>query len=233
MINGAFPRHSVSTSSNTNSNDCYYRHSLDDDRLGTPQRVHRKPVPRQSPVQENNWKIATKKKDYSAADTIHPNRICTYNQVKPSQEKASQPTRPHSLQPQSTQPRHHPQKHKSSSVPLVASSVTPAVEVPPPQKLKQSASAIPGAMDQVVVRIRKYSQGSSITPNFWYPRADRDITEPVKQALTKKIRGLLQPHRIQIEGASKDVNQKDIEASIARPKTPTQKTMDNPFNALR
>ncbi|OBZ87396.1 hypothetical protein A0J61_04554 [Choanephora cucurbitarum] len=64
---------------------------------------------------------------------------------------------------------------------------------------------------------------SKRTTNFWYPRTESQTEplEPLKRGLSKKLRGLLQPHRTQIEeGGSKEQYYQDFISSLKRCQTP-------------
>ncbi|PHZ11104.1 uncharacterized protein RHIMIDRAFT_244952 [Rhizopus microsporus ATCC 52813] len=74
----------------------------------------------------------------------------------------------------------------------------------------------------------------TLTPTFWYPRTGRE-NEPLKRNITKKIRGLLQPHRTQLEEASSEQHKQDYQISLRRSSTPEpQHDRDStPFHMLR
>ena len=264
-MHGAFPRYSTSTpygKTNLYLSEGYaphYRNSMDDSSVhkyssssgsssgsstssqksyspptvtSTPQRVHRKPVSNNPAIvnTSHDWKIASpspkpppqpiplksilasKNKNYHAANSIHPNRIKTNNSplVKPT---------------------------KSSSTTMSTSS-------PSPFTLNPSTNN-----KEAYVRTRRHSQGSSLVPakkeptpepktSFWYPRVenkDFEALEPLKRGLSKKIRGLLQPHRTQIEqGADNKQHVQDCQESLERSRTPvTMNIEQNPFRILR
>ncbi|RCH83562.1 cytokinesis protein 3, partial [Rhizopus stolonifer] len=68
--------------------------------------------------------------------------------------------------------------------------------------------------------------------NFWYPRTGKE-NEPLKRSISKKIRELLQPHRTQLEEASKFQHEADSKMNLCRSKTPQLGYEHNPFRILR
>lgn len=229
-MDGAFPRYSTplikqyhyrnssdepnlmrysSSSSSSNSS----RQSYSPPTTTTTQRVPRKPVsnnPMLKSSPKNDWKTSpytpiAHQKNYHQADTIHPSK----SRVSPVAAAAMKPTAGTSI--------------ISSSSPLPSSS----------------------SNTENYLRARRHSQGSSLLglkqelkPTFWYPRIDNKESEPLqplKRGLSKKIRGLLQPHRMQIEqGASNNQQSvKDCQESLKRPCTPDLDIEQNPFHILR
>lgn len=80
------------------------------------------------------------------------------------------------------------------------------------------------------------SSGSNkSTTTFWYPRTESQTEplQPLKRGLSKKLRGLLQPHRTQIEDSTaKEQHAKDSQASLQRCQSPTLSYSDNPLSVL-
>lgn len=215
----------------------------------TPQRVPRKPVSN-NPVVASTFSSSPKplqpsqhqqkhqqqkqqhrnSRNYHAADTVHPNRMRTYSQVGPTKPATT----------------------------MAASTIIPS---PSPSLSTITASSTSSASSKDrYVRTRRHSQGSSLvsantksslsdtssivtisttsSKTFWYPR-DRDFEplEPLKRGLSKKIRGLLQPHKTQIEQESACNNAQymlDCQKSLKRSKTPNFINHEqNPFRILR
>ncbi|KAI8365539.1 hypothetical protein BD560DRAFT_401828 [Blakeslea trispora] len=76
---------------------------------------------------------------------------------------------------------------------------------------------------------------SKRTTNFWYPRTESQTEplEPLKRGLSKKLRGLLQPHRTQLEErGSKEQYHQDFLSSLERCQTPNSAYDDSPFEVL-
>lgn len=116
--------------------------------------------------------------------------------------------------------------------------VSPIIKPVQMDSIISSSSPLPSTAEKYI-RTRRHSQGSSLLskPTFWYPRVDNKDNEPLqplKRGLSKKIRGLLQPHRAQIEqGASKQQYEKDFQDSLRRSRTPDINYDQNPFHILR
>lgn len=225
-------KYSSSCSSSSGGSTTSSRQSYSPPTSSTPQRVPRKPVSnnpavlKSSPHNYNEWKTSSPKpppppllstpqqqrtttlhsphNKYHAADTVHPNRMRTYSQVTPLNK--------------------------------------PVKTIPSP------------SVESNYVRTRRHSQGSSLvnttnkkqvveikeskTTTFWYPRStdskEFESLEPLKRGLSKKIRGLLQPHRTQIEqGASNEQHVRDCQESLKKSRTPNMNHEQNPFRVLR
>lgn len=95
-------------------------------------------------------------------------------------------------------------------------------------------SPIQSIQSPVTITTTTPTSARTLTPTFWYPRTGRE-NEPLKRNITKKIRGLLQPHRIQLEEASSEQNKQNYQISLRRSSTPElQHDRDsNPFHMLR
>ncbi|KAI9269817.1 hypothetical protein BY458DRAFT_184750 [Sporodiniella umbellata] len=69
--------------------------------------------------------------------------------------------------------------------------------------------------------------------SFWYPRTGKE-NEPLKRNIGKKLRGLLQPQRAQLEEASRWQHEADSKISLCRSQTPEPENCQlNPFQTLR
>lgn len=283
IMNGVFPRHSVSTpyttrkkkvpvdhqyygnsnsidialnySSSSSSSSSGSRHAYSPPlSTNTPmqQRIQRKPVvnnpmlrssPNENPV---SWKVASPKpasttrsnhpqhlnKNYAAADTVHPNRIRTYSQMAPiKQPIKSIPSSPAILS--NKEKRVRTRRHSQGSY-LVSSSATIKPFHPlQDDDLKSTSSITTGiTLSTTTTTTSQVTRSTS----FWYPRTEQhtEPLEPLKRGLSKKIKGLLQPHRTQIEqGASNEQHIIDCQESLKRCQTPVLDDDENPFRILR
>jgi len=279
IMNGVFPRPSVSTPyatkkknvpldhqyySNRNSIDIALNYSSSSSSsssgsrhayspppsANTPmqQRIQRKPVVnnpmlRSSP-NENlvSWKVASPKpvtrsnhpqhlnKNYAAADTVHPNRIRTYSQVAPvKQPTKSIPSSPAILS--NKEKRVRTRRHSQGSYLVSSSAAIKPLNPLQDDDLKSTSTMA----TNTTLSTMTPSQGTKST-SFWYPRTEQhtEPLEPLKRGLSKKIRGLLQPHRTQIEqGASNEQHIIDCQESLKRCQTPVFDDDENPFRILR
>jgi hypothetical protein len=241
-----------STSSNSSSSSSSSRQSYSPPirtASSTPQRVPRKPVSnnpastskRASPPQHYSSSPQQQKplysqqqqhryKNYHAADTIHPNRMRTYSQVGPMKPPAATIiSSPSPSMSTTTSTSNNVDKYVRLRRHSQGSSL-----------LTSSSSTIKSSMTDSTLSSSAASTTSRITSSktFWYPR-DKDFEpfEPLKRGLSKKIRGLLQPHKTQIEQESATNNAQhlqDCQKSLKRSKTPDFIHHEqNPFRILR
>ncbi|CAO3607370.1 unnamed protein product [Mucor hiemalis] len=243
-MDGAFPRYSTSTpflkelgyhgnqlyhydsnamkysSSSSSSSTTSSRQSYSPPTSTTPQRVPRKPVSNnpalKSSPHNNEWKTSSPKPPPT------PQRTALHS--------------PHNKYHAADTV--HPNRMRTYS--QVTPLNKPIKSIPSPPVNHNSES---------YVRTRRHSQGSSLVNNpnkkqvveskttFWYPRStdnkEFESLEPLKRGLSKKIRGLLQPHRTQIEqGASNEQHVRDCQESLKRSRTPIMNHEQNPFRVL-
>lgn len=241
---------SLNYSSSSSSSSSGSRHAYSPPlSTNTPmqQRVPRKPVvnnpmlrscPNEKPI---GWKIASPKpatrinhqhhlaKNYAAADTVHPNRIRTYSQVAPiKQTTKSIPSSPAILS--NKEKRVRTRRHSQGSYLVSGSAAIKPFNESQDDDLKSTSTITTGTTLSTTT-----SSGTKST-SFWYPRTEHhsEPLEPLKRGLSKKIRGLLQPHRTQIEeGASNEQHIIDCQESLKRCQTPVLDDDENPFRILR
>lgn len=210
-------------------------------------RVPRKPVvnnpmlrscPNEKPP---SWKTASPKpasrvthqhhltKNYAAADTIHPNRIRTYSQVAPiKQTTKSIPSSPAILS--NKEKRVRTRRHSQGSYLVSSSAAIKSFNESQDDDLNSTSTITTDTTLSTTT-----SSGTKST-SFWYPRTEHhsEPLEPLKRGLSKKIRGLLQPHRTKIEeGASNEQYIIDCQESLKRCQTPVLDDDENPFRILR
>ncbi|KAI8063956.1 hypothetical protein BDF21DRAFT_123878 [Thamnidium elegans] len=227
-MDGAFPRYSTPlikqqhyrnsldepnmmrySSSSSSSNSSRQSYSPPSTASSTPQRVPRKPVsnnPMLKSSSKNEWKTSPN------TPIVRQKNYHLADTIHPSKSQVS------------------PAVMKPTAGSSIISSSSP---------LPSSSSSTENYM-----RARRHSQGSNLLglkqelkPTFWYPRLDNKESEPLqplKRGLSKKIRGLLKPHRMQIEqGASNNQHSiKDCQDSLKRPCTPDLDIEQNPFHIL-
>jgi hypothetical protein len=226
----------------------------------TPQRVPRKPVvnnpmligsPYELPLKQLKSpqpRPSTKqyKKNYAAADTVHPNRMRTYSQVTPIKSNILTPSSPAILSnsEKHIRTRRHSQGSHiiSNHVPKILPLSIANNENDDDQSTTTSGSSSSSSNKSIATSSCNKSTASSIDSNksatttFWYPRTESQTEplQPLKRGLSKKLRGLLQPHRAQIEdGATKEQHIKDCQASLQRCQSPIPSNNDNnPFHVL-
>ena len=99
-----------------------------------------------------------------------------------------------------------------------------------PHKLNRIHSARPEESDGDEYDDRSYENNHSpeddgetesiLHPTFWNPRPGPDVGAPVRRNLSRKLKGLLQPQKIRMEGVTKDQHAAYRIWSVERPKTP-------------
>jgi hypothetical protein len=233
-MDGVFPCHkkSLHYSCSTPSSRLVHSPPL---KPNTPQRVPRKPVVHNPMLKGSPHELPLKRsprpfnKNYAAADTIHPNRVRTCSQVTPIRTPSTSPailsktekriqTRRHSQGSHITQNENDDDRSSSNS-----STKSNTASSKSTTATRSTASSISS------------SGSNKSTTTFWYPRTESQTEplQPLKRGLSKKLRGLLQPHRTQIEeGATKEQHIQDCQTSLQRCQSPSLSNNDNPFRIL-
>ncbi|KAI8637079.1 hypothetical protein BD408DRAFT_68494 [Parasitella parasitica] len=220
------------------------------------QRIQRKPVvsnpmvrscPNEKPLA---WKMASPspaartnlKKNYAAADTVHPSRIRNNTQIAPVKQPAkSIPSSPAILsnkEKRARTRRHSQGSHLASSNATTAKPFYTSYDDQLKSTTSLATSTAINTTTTTTTTATATTTTSSVTKSntFWHPRSERpsEPLKPLKRGLSKKIRGLLQPHRMQIEqGASNEQHTIDCQESLKRCQTPVLDDDENPFRILR
>ncbi|KAI7873470.1 uncharacterized protein EV154DRAFT_473389 [Mucor mucedo] len=203
MIHGAFPRQSISTHTDKYStNSNYSSNSSSSSSSGSDN--YSIPSTKSTPHQRVHRK------------PVSNNRIARESPMINNEWKTSSPVQQRSY--------HAPavDTHPRIVSPLVKDTLSSSVPLPRPSNTPQSH-----------VRTRCQSQGLA-KPTFWYPRVEAEppLLEPLKRGLSKKIRGLLQPNRAQIEqGGTQQQYEQDCQEALHRCRTPND-IGANPFQLL-
>lgn len=137
-----------------------------------------------------------------------------------------------------------PPKHQHPLPPIQTQSQT---QLPRPHKLSRVHSARPydqsqqnGLGEKSLVEEDAVSpvqsSGASVTqPTFWNPRNEPAEGSPIRRTFSKRLRGLLQPQRSRIEGASSETHAIDRAWSVSRaatPLAPMNRLKPDPFRIL-
>ncbi|CEP15458.1 hypothetical protein [Parasitella parasitica] len=207
------------------------------------QRIQRKPVvsnpmvrsyPDEKPLV---WKMVPPapavrtnlKKNYAAADTVHPNRIRNSTQIAPGKQPAKLiPSSSAILSSKEKRSRTRCQSQGSNLASSNAAAATPFYTAHDDELKSTATLATSTIISTATSNVTKSS-------SFWYPRTEHrsEPLKPLKRGLSKKIRGLLQPHRMQIEqGASNEQHIIDCQESLKRCQTPVLDDDENPFRIL-
>ncbi|KAL0139189.1 hypothetical protein V8B55DRAFT_1521722 [Mucor lusitanicus] len=244
--------YSSSSSSSSSGSRHAYSPPLSTD---TPmqQRIQRKPVvnnpmlrssPNKTPV---SWKVASPKPaSTTTARSHHPQhlnkimqlliRIRTYSQVAPIKQQPTKsiPSSPAILS--NKEKRVRTRRHSQGSYLVSSSAAIKPFHPLQDDDLKSTSSITTGTNLSTATTTTTTSQQGTKSTSFWYPRTEQhtEPLEPLKRGLSKKIRGLLQPHRTQIEqGASNEQHIIDCQESLKRCQTPVLDDGENPFRILR